>query len=266
MPVAPENIWSVLYTVSRYLFPLLALSLVFLVLYYILSESAGRKEKVRGLPGSGTVGELIVLSGGQDLDTNTWFPVPREGVLGSIRSCDLVIPCPGVHTKHLDFSWQDGKGLLIRPRTGCEALINGTPVTCRTDASAVPLTHGAVLQVGSAVLRLHLFAALDNMVSPLQQVPAGMPVYPDMPVPASCDMPGMQPQYAPFPQQAPGMQEPFPPADVPAGYFSPEQNSVASFSPDSSVQTEDSVTPEAPPETQPARVRRSDRWKEDLGE
>ena len=35
------------------------------------------------------MGELIVLSGGQDLDTNTWFPVPREGVLGSIRSCDL---------------------------------------------------------------------------------------------------------------------------------------------------------------------------------
>ena len=266
MPVAPDNIWSVLYTVSRYLFPLLACSLVFLVLFYILSESAARRERIRHLPGSGTVGEMIVLSGGRDLDANTWFPVPREGVLGSIRSCDLVIPCPGVHTKHLDFSWQDGKGLLIRPRTGCEVLVNGTPVTCRTDASAVPLTHGALLQVGSAVLRLHLFAALDNSVSPVQQVPAGTPVYPDMPVPVSCDMPGMPPQYAPFPQQAPGMQESFPPAAGPAQYFSPVQSPVEPFSPDPSLQAENPDIPETPPEAQPARVRRSDRWKEDLGE
>ena len=138
MPVLPENIWNVLHTVSRYLFPLLALSLVILVLFFILSESANRRERIRNLPGSGTVGELIVLSGGQDLDINTWFPVPREGVLGSIRSCDLVIPCPGVHSKHLDFSWQDGQGLLIRPRTGCEVLINDVPVNCRTNVSAVP--------------------------------------------------------------------------------------------------------------------------------
>ena len=264
MPVAPDNIWSVLYTVSRYLFPLLACSLVFLVLFYILSESAGRRERIRHLPGNGTVGEMIVLSGGRDLDANTWFPVPREGVLGSIRSCDLVIPCPGVRTKHLDFSWQDGIGLLIHPRTGCEVLINGTPVTCRTDASAVPLTHGAVLQVGSAVLRLHLFAALDNTMS--QQSPAGTPVYPDMPVPASSDIPAMPPQYAPFLQQMPGGQEPFSPAAVPADYIPPAQNSAEPFSPDPSIQAENPDIPEVPPEAQPVRVRRSDRWKEDLGE
>ena len=135
MPVASADVWKVLYTVSRYLFPVLAVSLVFLVLFFILSESRIRREKVHNLPGSGTVGELIVLSGSRDLDANTWFPVPREGVLGSVRSCDLVIPCPGVHTKHLDFSWEDGTGLLIRPRTGCEVQINGVPVTCRTHAA-----------------------------------------------------------------------------------------------------------------------------------
>ena len=118
MPVASADVWKILYTVSRYLFPLLAVLLVFLILFYILSESRNRRERVRTRPGSGTVGELVVLSGGRDLDVNTWFPVPREGVLGSIRSCDLVIPCPGVRTKHLDFSWEDGTGLLIRPRTG----------------------------------------------------------------------------------------------------------------------------------------------------
>ena len=78
MPVVSGDIWKILYTVSRYLFPLLAVCLVFLVLFYILSDARDRREKVRGLPGSGTVGELIVLSGGRDLDANTWFPVPRE--------------------------------------------------------------------------------------------------------------------------------------------------------------------------------------------
>ena len=123
MPVASEDVWKILYTVSRYLFPLLAIALFFLVLFYILSESRNRREKVRELPGSGTVGELIVLSGSSELDVNTWFPVPREGVLGCVRSCDLVIPCPGVHAKHLDFSWEDGSGLLIRLRSWKAVLV-----------------------------------------------------------------------------------------------------------------------------------------------
>ena len=50
MPVVSEDIWRILYTVSRYLFPLLAVSLVFLVLFYLLSESAKRREKARSLP------------------------------------------------------------------------------------------------------------------------------------------------------------------------------------------------------------------------
>ena len=175
MPVASEEVWRVLYMVSRYLFPLLAFILVFLIFFYILSEGRIRNEKVRSIPGFGTVGELIVLSGSRDLDVNTWFPVPREGILGSMRSCDLVIPCPGVHLKHLDFSWEDGTGLLIRPRTGCEVIIDGISVTCRTNASDVPLQHGSVLQVGSAVLRLHLFAALDNTTAPVQQPVAESP-------------------------------------------------------------------------------------------
>ena len=262
MPVLPENIWNVLHTISRYLFPLLAVSLVFLVLIYILSESSVRRKKIRGLPGSGTIGELVVLSGGQDLDINTWFPVPREGVLGSIRSCDLVIPCPGVHNKHLDFSWQDGQGLLIRPRTGCEVLINGVPVNCRTNASAVPLTHGSVLQIGSAVLRLHLFAALDNTPAPVQGTIPGIPGY--------SEIPAAIPYNAPVPSaQLPPVQTPFQPSFQQQPTDMPEAYPVAVL-PDSSPQAPaEPVIPVpdiVPPEGQPVRIRRSDRWKEDLGE
>ena len=262
MPAASADVWKILYTVSRYLFPLLAVSLVFLVLFYILSESRIRREKTAGLPGSGTVGELIVLSGSRDLDANTWFPVPREGVLGSVRSCDLVIPCPGVRAKHLDFSWEDGAGLLIRPRTGCEVQINGIPVTCRTRAEDVPLTHGAVLQVGSALLRLHLFAALDSTVSAFRPLPEEIP-------PA----PGPAAAFVPVPAPSPGFVPPVSagqPAAVPepAQAFSPCEASPAAPEPAQPVQSVQSFPPAesgTPPEM-PARIRRSDRWKEDLGE
>ena len=245
MPVVSADIWKILYTVSRYLFPVLAVSLVFLILLYILSESCIRREKLRTLPGSGTVGELVVLSGGRDLDANTWFPVPREGVLGSVRSCDLVIPCPGVRSKHLDFSWEDGKGMLIRPRTGCEVQINGTPVTCRTRVSDVPLTHGSVLQVGSAILRLHLFAALDSSIvsaqSP-QQDPA---------------LQGTAPVCAPFPTPPAAFVPPLQPDPFPA-----ETGCPAQCIPESPSSAETPAEPQAASE----RPRRSDRWKEDLGE
>ena len=246
MPVVSGDIWKILYTVSRYLFPLLAVCLVFLVLFYILSESRNRREKVRGLPGSGTVGELIVLSGSRDLEANTWFPVPREGVLGSIRSCDLVIPCPGVHTRHLDFSWSDGLGLLLRPRTGCEVQVNGVPVTCRTRAADVPLTHGGILQVGSATLRLHLFAALDNTPASASPAPAEMP-------------PMTVPGFVPYPAQ-PG--EPYSPVPVPPASMQTVPDPMIQ-SPDAPpLPAEDPLPPPAVSEL----PRRSDRWKEDLGE
>lgn len=255
MPVASSDVWNVLYTVARYLFPLLSVSLAVLFLFYILSESRLRREKVRSLPGSGTVGELIVLSGSKDLDVNTWFPVSREGVLGSVRSCDLVIPCPGVHTKHLDFSWEDGLGLLISPRSGCEVLINGVPVTCRTDTSSVPLTHGSILQVGSAVLRLHLFAALDN--TPVFAQPAGE-------------------ETAVSSMQNPSFEQVMP-SSVPLKDTSPVRSDMvitpadAHFSATLPFQSDMSVLPDTDTssvasETLAVRTHRSDRWKEDLGE
>ena len=256
MPAVSEDVWRILYAVSRYLFPLLALILVCLVLFYVLSEGRSRRERVRGLPGFGTVGELIVLSGGPHLDMNTWFPVPREGLLGSVRSCDLVIPCDGVRPKHLDFVWQDGVGLLLRPRTGCEAIVDGVLLTCRSDASSAPLRHGSVLQIGSAVLRLHLFASLENTVSPSRSPSENS-------VPGFVPDPGYEsvPPYVPF-QPDPGPQVmPFP---VPEEAFLPQQ--MADPASDSSASREISPQQESPAPVSPSRPRRSDRWKEDMGE
>ena len=252
MPVVASNIWNILYTVSRYLFPFLAVSLVLLLLFYLLSESRIRREKTRMLPGSGTVGELVVLSGGKNLDVNTWFPVPREGVMGAVRSCDLVIPCPGVHPKHLDFSWRDGIGLLVYPHSGCEALVNGVPVTCKSSRTPEPLVHGSVLQIGSAVLCLHLFSALDHTTAPVQPYAPEL-MTPVQTVPVSGTIPPVSYVSSPAMDASCYVQTPDPDFSEPSLQNNEFPVSSASGSPDG-------------PDPAAARPRRSNRWKEDLGE
>ena len=240
--VSPE-IWNVLFLLSRWLFVILAVVILLSALGWLAADRRARKELLRALPGAGTVGELVVLSGSERLPAQTWFPVPREGVLGSVRSCDLVVPGTGIRSCHLDFRWQDGVGLLLYPRSGCEVLVDGVPLDCRSDASARPMTHGMCLQVGPVVLRLQLFAAMDHMVHPLQQaVPAEM----EMP---SAGMPwaAQETAFPPVPEAMPvppaAGPMPVPPAgSVPAGI------------------------PAVPAETPVQSLSLEKQWKEDWGE
>ncbi len=244
--VSPE-IYSVLSLASRWLFAFFALMLLLFALAWHHSDRKERRDRFRNLPGAGTVGELVVLSGSDELPPDTWFPVPREGVLGSLRSCDLVVPCPGVRSQHLDFSWQDGTGLLIRPRIGCEVLVDGIPVSRHGTYADAPLLHGSLLQVGSAVLRLQLFAALSHTSRPFApQAPVGSPVEsgawtPPVQDPNAAVQPWQIPPdqgYAPAPPPlSPPAAEPLPPAQPPLN------------------------RPQAP-----QRVKRADRWKEDWSE
>ena len=258
--VNPE-IYTTLSLVSRWLFAFFALMLLLFAFAWHHADRKDRRDRFRNLPGAGTVGELVVLSGSSELPQGTWFPVPREGILGSLRSCDLVIPCPGVRSQHLDFSWQDGTGLLVRPRAGCDVLIDGAPVARRGAYADTPLLHGSVLQVGSAVLRLQLFAALSHtnrIFTPQSSDPeteAGAPAFPVQP---SLQDPyaAAQPVRTP-PQQAFVPVRPLPtqPEAAPSpAQLLPEQ-----------VQTLPSQP--APQVQEPVqRPKRADRWKEDWSE
>ena len=277
--VSPE-IYQTLFLVSRYLFAFFALCILFFSLSWLYAEHRNRKDRFRTLPGAGTIGEMVVLSGSDQLPENTWFPVPREGTLGSLRTCDLVVPCPGVQSRHLDFSWQDGVGLLLRPRSGCEAFVDGSPIVKPSDAENMPLVHGSSLQVGTAVLRLQVYTALANTASPALTLPEQQ------------DMNGYQDAaaviYPPANQQFPMFPAPMDPVQP----FLPEQTGVVSPGiqnhPGSETQTPEGI-PACPPIPQqmhsgeplpvfqqqaapvpvpeaPQRRRRSDRWKEDWSE
>ena len=256
--VSPE-IYSVLSQASRWLFILLALMLLFLAFSWHHTDRKERRDRFKNLPGAGTVGELVVLSGSDELPVDTWFPVPREGVLGSLRSCDLVIPCPGVSSHHLDFSWQDGTGLLIRPRVGCEVLIDGVPVTRR--GMDMPLIHGSVLQIGSAVLQLQLFAALSHtnrtFIPPQPAVGSfSDPMPQPVPVPVQYPPEGtnVQPGFCPPPYQEPV------PLQMPVEQAFPVQPLPQQPVPVQLVQEVPLQAPAAP------RRRRSETWKEDWSE
>ena len=260
--VNPDLFQSLL-TGSRWLFAFIALLLLFFAFSWLRAERKERRDKIKRLPGAGTVGELIVINGSDELSRDTWFPVPREGVLGSLRSCDLVVPCPGVCSRHLDFAWKDGVGLLIRPRSGCEALVDGVPVNARTAGESAALIHGSFLQVGSALLRLQLFSALDHTNRSFVSGPApaeGTSVVPAVPpVPVN-----EYPQQFPLPDSPAAFlpEQPYPPA-VPL----PLQSAGEIPAP-----APEAVSPPAgmplPQETLPSgqRRRRADRWKEDWSE
>ena len=260
-----SDIYTIISPASRWLFAFFALMLLLFAVAWHYSDRRERRKRFKNLPGAGTVGELVVLSGSEELPVDTWFPVPREGVLGSLRSCDLVVPCDGVRSQHLDFSWQDGTGLLIRPRIGCEVLVDGVQVSRRGAYADTPMLHGSVLQVGSAALRLQLFSALSHTNRPfVPQSPAAgseqgswiPPVQPPVQVPYAAAQSWQAPQNPGYPPVQPWQpeQEQVPPlqmqADQPLAVQPPEQ----------------ALLPQSAGPRDSQRRKRADRWKEDWSE
>lgn len=175
------GLYEVLALSARYLFALLGVLIVLRAFIWLMSGRMARNAVLRRLPGSGYIGELVVLSGDGDLREGQSIPVPWEGILGSVRSSDICVPCTGVRRSHLRFSFEQGRGLLLRPFSGSEVLVNSVLLNCRSLPESAPLTHGGFLQVGQALLRLRVFAGLDpsagfDDLSRPAPVPSGYPI------------------------------------------------------------------------------------------
>ena len=284
MSSVSSELYEVLSLAARYLFALLGVLIVLRSFFWLLSERAERRRTVRRMPWSGTVGELVVVSGSRDLPEGTVIPVPWEGVLGSVRSSDLFIPCAGVRRKHLSFVYEQGTGLLIHPFSGCEAAVGSAVLDCRSRPEDTPAAHGAFLQVGQAVLRLRVYAALDsaagfdsvqeNASARLAPETAAPPGGPRTPAgePAASPLPFPQQPAPGFPPEpcvpgwpaVPSPPEPSAPgwSDVP----SPPESSAPGWSdapslPEAAVRAPSpEVSPAVP--SAPPRRRRSVKWEE----
>lgn len=194
------KVYEVLALAMRYFFTLMGVMIVWRAFSWLRKDRKLKHRRLKQLPDAGTIGILTVEQGSKQLKPGEVIPVPHEGVLGYLRTCDVVVPVEDVATMHLDFTFVDGKGLYIYPRRGCEAVVDGNLLTTRRDSHRCPMQHGSTLKIGQAVLRLGVFAGLN--VKEAQMAPY-IPE-PEYPV-GDTYVPPMPPVYPPYPpyQQAP---------------------------------------------------------------
>lgn len=203
------KVYEVLSLAMRYFFVFFGVMIVWRAFSWLGKDRKLKHKRLRQLPDAGTIGILIVEEGSKHLKPGETIPVPHEGVLGYLRTCDVVVPVDDVATMHLDFTFVDGKGLFIYPRRGCEAMVDGIPLTSRRDSSRYPMQHGSVLQVGQAVLQLGVFAGLNvKEARPPAYAPTDDDPLADHFTPESSD--AFAPSYPPVPNQ-PYPQRPYQP-------------------------------------------------------
>ena len=157
----PQDIYAIASLACRYWFAFLGVLIVWRSFVWLRKDRRQINRRLKTLPDAGMIGELVVLQGSDELPEDTYLPVPREGTLGCLRTCDLVVPVAGVARQHLDFVFVNGQGLRLNPHPGCVCIVDGEPVTDRLSGEQFPMGHNSLLSVGDAMLKLRLFAGLD---------------------------------------------------------------------------------------------------------
>lgn len=155
----PTEVYAVVASAARYWFLFLGVLIVWRSYSWLRKDGRAQKKRVKRLPDAGYVGEMVVLAGSAALPVGTVLPLPREGTIGCLRGCDVVVPVDGVLDKHAAFAFRNGKGLLIEPYFHGEITVD----SLQMDKRGKPLVmyHGSRLIIGEAVLRMRLFVGVD---------------------------------------------------------------------------------------------------------
>lgn len=133
----------------RYVFVALGALMLLRAFRWLQKDARAYRKEIKSLPDAGLVGEMV------DMQTGKSYPLPREGVLGAGRSCDIRIKDGLLASRHLSFLFVEGKGLLIRPLGRKNVLLDGEMVVGQGFA-----LHGTRLEAGGLMLRVRLFAGL----------------------------------------------------------------------------------------------------------
>jgi hypothetical protein len=155
-----EQIYEVLAFVLSLCFPAMAAVIVLRAAVWVRRDSRERRRALAGLPDAGTIGELtVVRGGGSGLEAGACVPIPHEGILGSARACDIVLPHEDVPGRAAHFALTRD-GLCMTPCRGTALRVNG-----QSYAEAVTLSHGNTLQWGGLRLRLRLFEGTQALAA-----------------------------------------------------------------------------------------------------
>ena len=145
-----EGAYEILALLMRYVFALIGALIVFRSFVWLRKDARAYRKEMKILPDAGLIGEMV------DLDTGKAQPLPREGVIGSSRECDIRVKGDYVLRRHARFEFEEGKGLKIIPARRGMTLLGGTEM--RGPGYAL---HGTQLGIGSHTLRVRLFAGLN---------------------------------------------------------------------------------------------------------
>jgi hypothetical protein len=156
----PSQAYEIVALGARYWFAFLGVVIVWRSFMWLRKDAKMRRKRLKQLPDAGLVGELVVLAGSEALPPGTVIPLPREGTLGSLRSCDVSIPCPGVAPRHGDFRFENGKGLILTPAPHLSFIVDNQEPEPRQREWV--MHHGSRLVVGDALLRMRLFMGLET--------------------------------------------------------------------------------------------------------
>ncbi|MBQ9196431.1 MAG: hypothetical protein IJ157_04225 [Clostridia bacterium] len=145
----PEQFYQLLALAARALFILIAALTALRAALGLMNQHRARKKLLKQLPDAGMVGEM------RDIESDKSYPLPREGVLGSGRGCDIRLK--GLRRRHVTFAYVPGKGILLSPcHHRSSVWLDGVPLRRRAYA-----LHGALLRAGGYTLCIRLFAGLD---------------------------------------------------------------------------------------------------------
>ena len=142
--------YEILALLMRYVFAVIGALIVFRSFIWLRKDARAYRKEMRSLPDAGLIGEMV------DLDTGKAQPLPREGVIGSSRECDIRVKGDYVLRRHARFEFEEGKGLKIIPSRRGLTLLGG--VEMRGPGWAL---HGTQIGIGSHTLRVRLFAGLN---------------------------------------------------------------------------------------------------------
>ena len=83
-----SDVYEVISLAARSWFTFLGVLIVWRSFRWLRKDRKAKHRRLKQLPDAGMVGELVVLDGSNELPPGTALPLPREGTLGCLRTCD----------------------------------------------------------------------------------------------------------------------------------------------------------------------------------
>ena len=154
-----DTAYEIFALAMRYVYVVIGVVILLRALRWLRKDARAYRREMKALPDAGLIGEIV------DLNTGKAQPLPREGTIGSARSCDICVRGEGVRRHHAMFSFEEGRGLLITPCLRCRMVMAGVELN-----SSAHALHGTQLEIGGTTLRVRLFAGL-NVPHPMQFQP-----------------------------------------------------------------------------------------------